>query len=178
MQHQTTTPRRPTARLARAAQILAIFIALLAAAAILHPPRYADGSQQSQDATLAECLRYLRTQIYIYSLDHNGIPPGFPGNDVTLPPDADTFVAQMTQYTDQVGRYSTQMTPRHKFGPYLMAVPANPANLHSGVIIVSTDGMPRADDAKPYGWIYNPATRQIIPNLVGADSQGVSYASY
>ena len=169
---------RRRGRLIRAAQVSGIFVLLFAGAAALHPPRYADGSQQSQDATLAECLRYLRTQVYVYTLDHNGVSPGFPGNDVTRSPDAETFVGQMTQFTDGSGRYSGQKDPEHKHGPYLMAVPANPVNLRSDVLVVTTDGTPRADGTKPYGWIYNPETRQILPNLAGADSQGVSYASY
>ena len=165
-------------RLVRAAQVCGIFVVLFAGAAALHPPRYADGSQQSRDATLAECLRYLRAQIFVYTLEHNGVAPGYPGNDITRAPDSETFIAQMTQYTDASGRFAAQKTPQHTHGPYLMSIPANPVNLHIDVLVVTTDKSPRADDNKPYGWIYNPATRQILPNLAGADSQGVSYASY
>jgi hypothetical protein len=178
MQKRTPKLNARYARLARAGQWGGIFAVLLVGAAALHPPRYADGSQPSRDATLAECLRYLRTQIYVYSLDHNGVPPGFPGNDIGQPPDAQTFVAQMTQYTDASGRYSPEKTSQFRHGPYLMSVPANPVNLRSDVLVVTTDKAPRADDTKPYGWIYDPVTRQIVPNLAGADSQGVSYASY
>src|SRR5690349_3760246 len=103
-QARQPTPRRQ--RFARVAIYGAIFVVLFAAAGALHPPRYADGSQQSRDATLAECLRYLRTQLYLYSLEHNGVAPGFPGNNVTLPPDEETFIAQLTGYTDAAGRVS------------------------------------------------------------------------
>ena len=178
MRIQSTTPVPNRARLVQAVQVSAIFLVLLVGAAALHPPRYADGSQQSQDANLAECLRYLRTQVYVYGLEHNGAAPGFPGNDSAQSPDVATFVAQLTQYTDDSGRFSAQRTAQCKHGPYLMAVPANPVNLRNGVLVVTTDGTPRTHDSKPYGWIYNPASRQIIPNLAGADSQGVSYASY
>lgn len=178
MSTQTSNRSLQTRRLIRAAEVCGIFLVLLAGAAALHPPRFADASQQSQDAELAECLRYLRTQIFVYGLEHNGVPPGFPADDITQPPDADTFVAQMTQYTDSSGHCSAQKTTRHGHGPYLAAVPANPVNLRNEVLVVATDKTPRADDTKPYGWIYNPASRQISPNLAGADSQGVSYASY
>ncbi len=178
MRTQSKTPLPGRTRLVRAVRACGIFLLLLVGAAALHPPRYADGSQQSQDANLAECLRYMRTQVYVYGLEHNGAGPGFPGNNIAQPPDSETFVAQLTQYTDDSGRISGQKTPQYKHGPYLTAVPANPVNLRNAVLVVTTAGTPRADDSKPYGWIYNPASRQILPNLVGADSQGVSYASY
>ena len=173
-------PKRPTSgqRFARVAKFGAIFIVLFAAAGALHPPRYADGSPQSRDAALAECLRYLRTQIYLYALEHGGVAPGFPGDNVTLPPDEATFAAQMTGYTDASGRVLPRRTDDGQRGPYLLDVPSNPVTLRSGVKVVTTDGTARADESKPYGWIYNPLTRQISPNLSGADARGVSYASY
>lgn len=178
MSAQAPNPRSRVQRFTRAAKIVAIFLALFAAAAVLHPPKYADGSQQSQDATLAECLRYLRAQLFAYSLDHHGVPPGFPGNDITQPPDSENFAAQMTQYTDSAGRYSPRPTDDRNKGPYLTAIPANPITLHAGLMVVTSDKSARADGSKPYGWIYNPLTRQISPNVAGADSKGVSYASY
>ena len=176
MRSQSPNRSLTSRRLVNAAKVAGIFSILLVGAAVLHPPRYADGSQQSQDATLAECLRYLRTQVDVYALEHNGVPPGFPGNDITQPPDAETFVAQMTRYTDPAGRFSSEKASRQVRGPYVMSFPANPVNLRDEVLVVTT--APRADDTKPYGWIYNPVKRQILPNLPGADSQGVSYASY
>ena len=89
MERQTPSRSIMSDRLVRAAQVCGIFVVLFAGAAALHPPRYADGSQQSRDATLAECLRYLRAQIFVYTLEHNGVAPGYPGNDITRAPEPD-----------------------------------------------------------------------------------------
>jgi hypothetical protein len=166
------------AGLGSAAQFVGALAVVFGMGALLHVTQHANGSQQSQDVMLAECLRYLRTQICVYSLDHNNIPPGFRGNDLTQLPDAQTFVDQMSQYTDIHGRTSMRKTDTRDKGPYLAGVPANPMTLRNGVLVVIGDKMPRPDESKPYGWIYNPATRQISANVGGADSHGVSYASY
>ena len=64
-----------------------------------------------------------------------------------------------------------------QYGPYLSQMPANPLNGNTGVWVV-TGAMPAPDAAQPFGWIYNPNTLEIIPNLPGVDAQGVSYATY
>jgi hypothetical protein len=178
--NQTTSSIRQ-ARIARVPfgiKVIGIAIGLAILGAGLHLPQMAGASQQSQDATLAECLRYMRTQIYVYSLEHNNIPPGFRGNDLGQAPDAQTFVEQMTQYTDASGRIISKSTDSPARGPYMVGLPANPLTLKSGLWVTTGDGLCKPDEFKPFGWIYNPVTRQICANVVGADSHGVSYASY
>ena len=179
MNQQTSKMRKTRlARLLPVAQLFGIMAAIVAGGSVLRLTQHASGSQQSRDATLAECLRYLRTQICMYSLEHQNISPGFPGNDFSQAADARVFVEQMTQYTDVYGRPSMQKSETRNKGPYLIGVPANPMTLRNGVMIVSGTELPRVDDSKAIGWFYNPVTRQIWANIDGADSQGVSYASY
>src|SRR6266446_2646783 len=89
---------------------VAVFV-VLAAIGLCVSPRFSRGSQRAQDATLADCLRYLRTKTFLYAAQHNNIPPGFPGNDIMLAPDAQAFVEQMTQYTNAYGRPSRNREP-------------------------------------------------------------------
>lgn len=153
-------------------------VAVLAAAVLFVVPQFTVASQPSQDATLSDCLRYLRAQLFVYAAQHNNVPPGFPGNDPTQAPDAQTFVQQMTQYTDAGGRVGQRSSEQFPLGPYLLAIPSNPVTLRSGILVTTARTMPPPDEAQPYGWIYNPRTRQIIANVAGADARGVTYASY
>lgn len=141
-------------------------------------PRVGHAAQASRDATLADCLRYLRTQIAVYAIEHHGAAPGFADRDVTQPPDYSTFIAQLTQPSDEQGHTVAPGSPVAAFGPYLALVPANPVTLRTGVLVVNADKMPPPDESQPYGWFYCPRTRQIMPNLSGADAMGVAYSSY
>lgn len=141
-------------------------------------PRVGHAAQASRDATLADCLRYLRTQIAVYAIDHHGVAPGFVDGDVTQTADYPTFIAQLTQPTNEQGHPLGKRSPVAALGPYLALVPANPVTLRTGVLVVNSDKMPSPDESQPYGWFYCPRARQIMPNLSGADAMGVAYSSY
>jgi type II secretory pathway pseudopilin PulG len=167
-------------RIRRSAGALELLIVLLLLGVVvtLLAPRVARASHASQDATLADCLRYLRTQIQVYAIEHHNVAPGFADGNVSQSPDYPTFIAQLTHCTDGHGHVLAEQPPAGSFGPYLATIPANPLTLRTGVLMVSTGIMPPADESQPYGWFYCPRTRQIMPNVSGADSMGVAYSSY
>jgi hypothetical protein len=164
-------------RLAPAHEIV-LGVVFLGGVSMLVGPRIGRASQTSQEAALADCLRYLRTQIAVYARDHHGVAPGYPRGDNSRSPDDRSFLAQLTQTTDEFGHTLSGQSPAGACGPYLAFVPANPLTLRTGILVVPGNVMPQPDQSQPYGWFYCPHTRQIMPNLCGADAKGVAYRTY
>jgi hypothetical protein len=171
-----TSKQRGARWLGRIEPILAVL--LLCLIALLLAPRLSRAARSPKDATLADCLRYLRTQIQVYAIQHHDLAPGYPDGDTAKSPDYPTFLAQLTQPTDEHGRVVSSQCPSRVFGPYVAFLPANPVTLRTGVLIVNGNVMPAPDESQPYGWFYNPRTREIMPNASGADAKGVPYSSY
>ena len=168
--------RRPAGRGFTLIEIL-IVVVILGIIATIVIPQFTSASQESREATLRDCLRYLRTQITIYKAQHRDVGPGFPNGDPTAAPDDPTFVNQMTMYTDELSNTSANYSNVFQFGPYLSQMPANPLNGNTAIWVV-TGAMPAPDASQAYGWIYNPLTLEIIPNLPGVDQTGVAYTTY
>lgn len=141
-------------------------------------PQFSSATHESREATLRDCLRYLRTQITIFRAQHRDVCPGYPNGDTTVAPDAATFLQQMTECSDENCNLNVMPTPQYKFGPYLSGMPMNPLSTSAGVWIVTGAGMPAPDQSQPYGWIYNPQTQTIVANLSGSDAGGTPYSNY
>jgi general secretion pathway protein G len=143
-------------------------------------PQFSTATHESREATLRDCLRYLRTQITIFKAQHRDVSPGYPNGDTSAAADAATFLSQMTTYSDEYCNLNATQTSTFKFGPYLSEMPGNPLSnaSKSGLWVVNGTSMPAPDESQPYGWIYNPQTQTIIANLQGSDSGGMPYASY
>ena len=141
-------------------------------------PQFSNATHESREATLRDCLRYLRTQITIFKAQHRDVSPGYPNGDASAAADANTFLQQMTTCSDENCNLSSTPSSTYKFGPYLSAMPANPLSSQAGIWMVTGSSMPAADQSQPYGWIYNPQTQTIIANLTGSDASGTPYASY
>ena len=155
----------------RAFSLIEILIVtvILAILAMVIVPRVSDASHEAAENSLKDDLRYLRTQIGVYKAQHRDLAPGITGN----------FLNQMTLYTDEAGTTSPTKTPTHKFGRYLMRMPANPLN-HKDTIKISNAADLTAEVDDTTGWVYNPATQQIIANTSGADNNGsgIAYSQY
>ncbi len=156
------------ARLARAFTLVEILIVvvILGILATIVLPQFSNASASARENTLKDELRYLRTQIVVYKAQHKDIAPGEAGAD---------FIGQMTGHTDEVGNINATQTSVYKFGPYLSKMPANPINTLSTVEISAAS--PLTGDGS-HGWVYNPATLEIIADLAGSDSNGTAYITY
>jgi prepilin-type N-terminal cleavage/methylation domain-containing protein len=141
-------------------------------------PQFNSSGGHTQEAAVKDVLRYMRNQIQVYKAQHGQTPPGYPGDDTTQVPNAVTFVAQMTQYTDVEGHVSGRQGGRYLFGPYLSDLPTNPISSRKGILVVPGAKLPSPDPSQPYGWVYSPQTQQIVANLRGVDSGGEAYAEY
>ncbi|HOK96006.1 MAG TPA: hypothetical protein PKW71_07755, partial [Anaerohalosphaeraceae bacterium] len=109
-------------------------------------------------------LRLLREAIERYAADHNGIPPGYFGNNPALTPTG--------------GVTKMHLVPSSK--PYLLELPKNPFNdLASILVIDNSSDMPASPtQTDTYGWIYKPSTKTVKLNWNGTDSEGKAYYNY
>jgi general secretion pathway protein G len=156
---------------------LLIVITILGILAALALPQFTNASHQTRENTLKDEMRYLRTQIAVYRAQHRDFSPGYPAGGVGAPT-AVLFEGQMTQYTDEQGNTNATGSATYKYGPYLSKMPMNPLNGFATITIIP-DGapMPPAPDGTT-GFYYKPQTQEIMPNLVGNDSNGTPYANY
>jgi general secretion pathway protein G len=154
--------------------IVVVILGILASIVI---PQFSNASETARQNTLKDELRYLRTQFVVYGAQHNDVPPGYPSG-INSTPTATDFLNQMTMFTDQWGNTSANYSvSTYSYGPYLSQMPMNPVNSLTTITIVANGAsMPTPDGTT--GFIYQPQTTTIIPNLVGNDTDGVPFSSY
>jgi general secretion pathway protein G len=159
--------------------IVVVILGILAAIVI---PQFTQASTEAKGNSLASDLQSLRSQIELYKVQHNDVPPGQVNG---------TFTEQMIWATDingnRAGTPSKVRDPLNKidYGPYLERVPINPFNdekdtnytpaIHGSLITVSAK--PAAGDDSS-SWAYNPSTGEIWANNSGATPQGVAYVDF
>ena len=154
--------------------IVVVILGILASIVI---PQFSNASQTARENTLKDELRYLRTQVIVYKAQHLDVSPGYPNGSPSQPPDAGTFLSQMTNYTDQNANTSLTFTNVFQYGPYLSQMPANPVNnLNTIKVVANGAAIPAPDNST--GFIYQPSTQTIVPNLPGKDTNGVPFSSY
>ena len=138
--------------------IVVIIIGLLAGIVL---SQFRDPADQARAASLQVKLKEIRKQLQLYEVDHQGALPASSEGD-----SADTFLDQMTSYTDVDG--STRDYPdenRYKYGPYIDSLPANPVSGLRDVRIVTnmrTQFRARNQDG---GWWYNAVTGEFRADL-------------
>ena len=152
-----------------------IVVAILAIVAAIVVPRFSSAAHITRENTLKDDLRYLRTQIGVYKATHQDFPPGYQ-NGAMLQPVDQTFIAQMTQFTDVAGNVSATSSATFQYGPYLMKMPPNPLTGLTTIKIALNPAAMIPDNST--GWIYDPLTQDIIANTMLADSDGMAYAQY
>jgi general secretion pathway protein G len=156
---------------------LLIVVVILGILATIVIPQFSNASVQAKENTLKDELRYLRTQLVVFKAQHRDIPPGYPSGDSSATPAEQTFLDQMTQYSDENCTVSSSESATARFGPYLTKMPSNPLNSMSSIMIVANGAsLPVADNTT--GWIYKAQTQEIIANTTGSDSSGTRYVDY
>jgi general secretion pathway protein G len=154
-----------------------IVVVILGILAMIVVPQFSNASHTARENTLKDDLRYLRMQITVFAAQHNDVRPGYPGGNLSATPTAADFIDQMTKYTNAACAVNATMTATYKFGTYLSKPPANPLSDKDTFLIVDNSAaMPAPDDST--GWIYKPATGELIANQTGTDNHGTPYASY
>jgi len=123
--------------------IVVVILGILAAIVI---PQFTQASTEAKLNSLCADLQTMRSQIELYKVQHNDVPPALA-----------TFVDQMTLTTDIDGAVNDGATPKvrtgaFQYGPYLERVPKNPFNNSDTLAAAYADGV---------GWIYTAATGEI-----------------
>jgi general secretion pathway protein G len=105
--------------------IVVVILGILAAIVI---PQFSQASTDAKVSSLQSDLQTLRSQIALYKIQHNDVPPV-----------ATTFLTQMTGCTSVAGVVGTKDTT-YCFGPYLQAVPVNPFTNSASIGATTADG--------------------------------------
>ncbi len=154
--------------------IVVVILGILASIVI---PQFSNASQEARENSMKDDIRYLRVQSQVYKAQHEDRAPGYPGGVTTSTPTEADFVDQMTHFSNEVGVTATAVSSIYKFGPYLNRMPENPINgLATMKMVANGASMPAVDGTT--GWIYKADTQEFVPNLVGNDGTGISYAKY
>ena len=144
--------------------IVVVILGILAAIVI---PQFTEASTEAKLSSLCTDLQTLRSQIELYKIQHNDIPP-----------DDTAFVAQMTTYSDIDGATAAAKTAVFCYGPYIQKVPVNQFNnrldatgIHGLLDNTGTVG----DDVG--SWEYTEATGSIYADD-DYDEDGVAGADH
>jgi prepilin-type N-terminal cleavage/methylation domain-containing protein len=154
--------------------VLAI-IGILAAIVI---PALVDQSYKAKEAAAKETIQKLRSVIELYAAQHKGVPPGYPGGDISKTPLSTTFTQQLCNATNSDGEYAPPGTAGYPLGPYLLAMPENPFNNKNTVKVLVNFNPFSASATGTYGWICKPLIKTIRLDYPGNDSEGVRYYDY
>ena len=138
-----------------------IVVAILGILAAVTLPSIQGHITKAKEATAKDNLRTLRQAIERYANDHDGIPPGYPNDDVTKNPDGFALFQQLSQN-----------------GIYLSDRPENPFNGLNNVIVLRNDDDFLDNVTGEFGWIYKPQTKETRIDWPGKDSEGVEYFDY
>lgn len=123
--------------------IVVVILGILAAIVI---PQFTEASTEARVSSLCSDLQTLRSQIELYKVQHNDIPPTIAA-----------FEPQMIWTSDAAGNTSGDKVRQGAFilGPYLERIPENPFNHLTTLDAPGTEGDGGA------GWTYNENTGEI-----------------
>jgi prepilin-type N-terminal cleavage/methylation domain-containing protein len=156
---------------------LMIVVAVIGILAAIVVPKVQDYSKEAKEAAAKENLQTVRVAIELYASQHNGVPPGYPNNDVKAAPAQLTFILQLVKTTDASGFVGERGTPGFIYGPYMPEFPKNPFNGIRGVLIVANGASFPAATGK-FGYLYHPATKTFKLDKKGNDTKGVAFSEY
>jgi prepilin-type N-terminal cleavage/methylation domain-containing protein len=160
---------------------LVIVIVILGIIAAIAIPRISSGSKNAGEAALRGNLQTLRNAIDWYYGDHNNTFPGVKTDGTNGAKNVDSFINQLSQYSNAAGDVSASKAATHPFGPYLrsgfpkLTVDANAGKGAVGAEITTVDipGPIVVAEGDGSGWAYNFQTGEFVANAddVGADGK-------
>jgi general secretion pathway protein G len=155
-----------------------IVVIILGILAVMIIPQFSSATESARASMLMDDLRVMRTQLEVFKAQHNGVPPGFPGQDTTQTPTEAVMVDQITLSSDQTGKTAAVNTPGYPYGPYMREVPTNPLNGKTSVRVLSASDTFPSGPTDQYGWVYQPSSMTFKSDCLGNDSSGVPYFNY
>jgi prepilin-type N-terminal cleavage/methylation domain-containing protein len=157
---------------------LILVVTILGILASLIVPTFQGHVLTAKEAAAKDSLKVMRTQIELYKMEHNGIPPGYisgSGASTAL------LVLQFTATTTDTGAVSPSTIPAGAYvnGPYVRKIPENPFNNLSTIAYVPEGTeFSLAVDGSTSGWLYKKETAEFKINWTGTDSEGTSFNDY
>ena len=157
--------------------ILVVTILGILAAIVL--PTFSDQTMIAKESAAKSNLMTIRSQIELYKLQHNGLPPGYVSG--TAGTDTAVIERQLIGISRADGLSSTATVPTAAlpYGPYLRKIPKNPFNNLSTLTVVPlATAFSSAVNGTSSGWLYKVETGEFAINWTGTDSESVAYYSY
>jgi prepilin-type N-terminal cleavage/methylation domain-containing protein len=155
-----------------------IVVTILGILAALVLPTFRGHIAAARESAAKDNLKVMRTQIELYKMEHNRVPPGYvdgSGAPVAL------LALQFTATTTETGAVSPSTIPADPYvnGPYVKRLPENPFNKLSTIAYVAqATAFSTAADGTSSGWLYKKETDEFKINYTGTDSGGVAYIDY
>lgn len=153
-------------------------VTILGILAALVLPTFSDHATSARESAAKTNLMTIRSQIELYKLQHNGIPPGY--IDGVGAPVA-TVELQLVGTSMVGGAASPTTVPLTPFlyGPYLKKIPKNPFNNLSTIAYVAqATAFSAAANGTSSGWLYKKETGEFAINSTGTDKEGVAHYNY
>ncbi len=153
--------------------IVAALIGIVAAVAL---PMYQSYTLSAKEAVAKDNLRILRNVIEIYTIQHNGVPPGYLDGDPQEGHNNEAFIDQLVHSEVVVEEGSDDKIRRTG----LVSFPVNPFNGKDTVHMIADEQEFPTEPVEPdlFGWVYQPATKNIRINWDGIDKTGTRYFNY
>ncbi|UCC99274.1 MAG: prepilin-type N-terminal cleavage/methylation domain-containing protein [Phycisphaerales bacterium] len=156
--------------------ILVVTILGILAAVVL--PTFSDHATSAKESAAKSNLMTIRSQIELYKLQHNGVPPGYV-NGTAASVDVLTLQFVGTSTVDGVASSNPNPTSPFIYGPYLKKIPKNPFNNLSTIAYVAeATAFSAAVDGTSSGWLYKKETGEFGINWTGTDHEGVAFYNY
>ncbi|MBN2269235.1 MAG: prepilin-type N-terminal cleavage/methylation domain-containing protein [Sedimentisphaerales bacterium] len=152
-----------------------LVVAILGILSALVLPTFQGHAAEARVSAARDTLRTMRSQIELYKMQHDGIPPGYAnGNPIS----AAMLAFQFTATTKENGAVSPSTVPagEYRYGPYMRKLPENPYNNLSTIAYVAEAAAFAANDST--GWLYKKETGEFKINKTGVDSKGVAFIDY
>ena len=157
---------------------LMLVITILGILGALVLPTFQGHIIQAKETAAKDNLKVIRTQIEIYKMNHDGIPPGYINGSEA--PTA-LLALQFTATTTITGAVSpsTIQAGAYVNGPYIKKLPENPYNKLSTIAYVAqATAFSAAVDGTSSGWLYKKETAEFKLNYTGTDSSGTNFYDY
>ncbi len=157
---------------------LMIVITILGILSALVLPTFQGHIVMARETAVKDNLKVIRTQIELYKMHHDGVPPGYINGSEA--PTA-LLALQFSATTSVTGAVSPSTLPAGVYvnGPYLKKLPVNSFNKLSTIAYVAqATAFSAAVDGTSSGWLYKKETGEFKINYTGTDSQGVAFSDY
>jgi general secretion pathway protein G len=156
--------------------ILVVTILGILAAVVL--PTFQDHATSARESAAKSDLMTIRSQIELYKLQHNSIPPGYVNGAAAS---VNVLALQFVGTSAVNGAASSGTVPSAPFlyGPYVKKIPKNPFNNLSTITYVDqATAFSAAVNGTSSGWLYKKETGEFVINWTGTDRAGVAYYDY